>query len=46
MHDLIREYARALVGPLDPDEDRERATTRLLDYYQHTAARADARNAR
>src|SRR5271170_2177748 len=42
MHDLIREHARALAGRLDPGGDRERATGRLLDYYQHTAALADA----
>jgi tetratricopeptide (TPR) repeat protein/transcriptional regulator with XRE-family HTH domain len=42
MHDLIREHARALAGRLDPDHDREQTTERLLDYYQHTAARADA----
>jgi len=40
MHDLIRAHARALAGSLDPDRDQ--ATGRLLDYYQHTAARADA----
>ena len=43
MHDLIREHARALADRLDPDRDRDGATTRLLDYYQHTAALADAR---
>ena len=42
MHDLIREHARALADRLDPDRDRDGATTRLLDYYQHAAARADA----
>jgi tetratricopeptide (TPR) repeat protein/transcriptional regulator with XRE-family HTH domain len=42
MHDLIREHARALAGRLDPDRDRDQATGRLLDYYQHTAARAHA----
>ena len=42
MHDLIRAHARALAGRLDPDRDRDQATGRLLDYYQHTAARADA----
>ncbi len=42
MHDLIREHARALAERLDPDRDRDGATTRLLDYYQHAAARADA----
>jgi len=42
MHDLIREHARALAGRLDPGDDREQATARLLDYYQHAAARAEA----
>jgi tetratricopeptide (TPR) repeat protein len=42
MHDLIRAHARALAGRLDPDGDREQATARLLDYYQHAAALADA----
>ena len=42
LHDLIREHARALAGRLDPADDRELATARLLDYYQHTAARANA----
>ena len=42
MHDLIREHARVLAGRLDPDRDRDQATGRLLDYYQHTAARAHA----
>jgi len=46
MHDLIREHARALADRLDPDRDRDGATTRLLDYYQHTAALADALIAR
>jgi tetratricopeptide (TPR) repeat protein/transcriptional regulator with XRE-family HTH domain len=46
MHDLIREHARALADRLDPDDDREQATGRLLDYYQHAAARADALLAR
>jgi transcriptional regulator with XRE-family HTH domain len=46
MHDLIREHARALAGRLDLDDDRNHATARLLDYYQHTAARADALLAR
>ena len=40
MHDLIREHARALADRLDPDRDG--AIARLLDYYQHAAARADA----
>ena len=42
MHDLIREHARALADRLDADDDRADATVRLLDYYQQTAARADA----
>jgi tetratricopeptide (TPR) repeat protein/transcriptional regulator with XRE-family HTH domain len=46
MHDLIREHARALAHRLDSDADRAAATTRLLDYYQHTAARAGALIAR
>ena len=40
MHDLIREHARALAGRADADRDQ--ATERLLEYYQYTAARADA----
>ena len=49
MHDLIREHARTLASRLDPRDDREQATGRLLDYYQHAAARAQdllARQAR
>ncbi len=46
LHDLIREHARALAERLDPDHDRDSATARLLDYYQHAAARADALIAR
>jgi tetratricopeptide (TPR) repeat protein len=46
LHDLIREHARALAARLDPDRDRDQATARLLDYYQHTAARAGALIAR
>jgi tetratricopeptide (TPR) repeat protein/transcriptional regulator with XRE-family HTH domain len=42
MHDLIREHARVLTGRLDPGDDRERATGRLLDYYQHAVGRAQA----
>jgi tetratricopeptide (TPR) repeat protein/transcriptional regulator with XRE-family HTH domain len=43
LHDLIREHARVLAGRVDPDEGREAATARLLDYYQHAAAVANAR---
>jgi tetratricopeptide (TPR) repeat protein/transcriptional regulator with XRE-family HTH domain len=46
MHDLIREHARALARRLDPDDDRDSATARLLDYYQHAATRANALIAR
>jgi len=46
LHDLIREHARTLGERDDPDRDRDSAITRLLDYYQHTAARADALIAR
>jgi len=42
MHDLIRAHARALASRLDSSRDRDQATGRLLDYYQHTAARANA----
>jgi transcriptional regulator with XRE-family HTH domain len=37
MHDLVREHARALAGRLDPGDDRDRTTARLLEngqYYQ------------
>jgi tetratricopeptide (TPR) repeat protein len=46
LHDLIREHARGLAVRLDPDGDRDQATARLLDYYQDTAAVAEARLAR
>ena len=46
LHDLIREHARALADRVDPHGDRDGATARLLDYYQYTAARADALIAR
>jgi tetratricopeptide (TPR) repeat protein/transcriptional regulator with XRE-family HTH domain len=39
MHDLIRRYARDLAAA-DPPVTREQALERLLDYYQHAAARA------
>ena len=40
LHDLIREHAGALANRDDLDGDRDRATGRLLDYYQHAAAAA------
>ena len=46
LHDLIGEHARALAGRLDPDGDRDQATARLLDYYQHAGALAEALLAR
>jgi DNA-binding SARP family transcriptional activator len=46
MHDLIRAHARALAEWDEPEGDRDQATARLLDYYQHTAARADTLIAR
>jgi tetratricopeptide (TPR) repeat protein/transcriptional regulator with XRE-family HTH domain len=46
MHDLIRAHAWALAGRTDPGRDRDQATGRLLDYYRHTAAQADALIAR
>jgi tetratricopeptide (TPR) repeat protein/transcriptional regulator with XRE-family HTH domain len=46
MHDLIRQHARTLAGRLDPERDREQATSRVLDYYQRTAARAESLLAR
>jgi tetratricopeptide (TPR) repeat protein/transcriptional regulator with XRE-family HTH domain len=46
LHDLLREHARVLADRADPNRDRDAATDRLLDYYSHTAARADALTAR
>jgi DNA-binding SARP family transcriptional activator/tetratricopeptide (TPR) repeat protein len=45
MHDLIRAHARTLAEH-DPADERQAALDRLLDYYQHTALRADAHVAR
>lgn len=41
LHDLLRAYARTLASR-DPRGDQEAAREGLLDYYQHTAIRADA----
>jgi tetratricopeptide (TPR) repeat protein len=41
MHDLLRRYARDRAAA-DPAVSGRRAVERLLDYYQYTAARADA----
>jgi tetratricopeptide (TPR) repeat protein/transcriptional regulator with XRE-family HTH domain len=45
MHDLLRLYARDHAAA-DPAAERDQALERLLDYYQHTAASAQARLAR
>jgi hypothetical protein len=39
LHDLLREYARALAAANDP-ADQQAAIGRLLDYYLHTAVAA------
>ena len=44
-HDLIREHARSLAAS-DPPAGRDAAAARLLDYYQHTTAIAEALLAR
>ena len=46
MHDLVREHAQRLADRFDRDSDCEQATERLLDYYQHAAARANGLVAR
>ncbi|MFE4960978.1 ATP-binding protein [Streptomyces sp. NPDC056653] len=45
LHDLLRTYTQSLTTQ-DPPQDREQTTIRLLDYYQHTAQKADLRLAR
>ncbi|MFC9595755.1 NB-ARC domain-containing protein, partial [Streptomyces sp. NPDC056944] len=45
LHDLLRTYTQTLTTQ-DPADDRARTTLRLLDYYQHTAQKADLRLAR
>ena len=45
MHDLIRTYIQDRAATV-PAADREQALDLLLDYYQHTAALAEARLAR
>jgi tetratricopeptide (TPR) repeat protein len=42
MHDLIRAHARIVADRLDSAVDRDQATARLLDYYQHAAGLAQA----
>ncbi|HUB42014.1 MAG TPA: tetratricopeptide repeat protein [Streptosporangiaceae bacterium] len=46
MHDLIRAHARSLAAREDSGTDRDQANARLMDYYQHTAARAGSLIAR
>jgi tetratricopeptide (TPR) repeat protein/transcriptional regulator with XRE-family HTH domain len=46
LHDLVREHARNLGDRLDSDDERNEATARLLDYYQHAANLANALSAR
>jgi tetratricopeptide (TPR) repeat protein/transcriptional regulator with XRE-family HTH domain/DNA-binding SARP family transcriptional activator len=43
MHDVICRYARQRAGQSMTPGERAAAVDRLLDYYQHTAARAEAR---
>jgi class 3 adenylate cyclase/tetratricopeptide (TPR) repeat protein/transcriptional regulator with XRE-family HTH domain len=45
MHDLIRQHARGKAAA-DPPAETDAAVSRLLDYYQHTAAAAEALLAR
>jgi tetratricopeptide (TPR) repeat protein/transcriptional regulator with XRE-family HTH domain len=42
MHDLLRGYARELADSHDGEQERQRALTRLFDYYLHSAATAMA----
>ena len=44
-HDLIREHARALAAT-DPPSEQEAMTSRVMDYYLHTAAITEDRLAR
>ncbi|MDW5326765.1 tetratricopeptide repeat protein [Plantactinospora sp. KLBMP9567] len=41
MHDLVRTFGCTLASTIDPPPVRDEAVARLLDYYQHTAGRAD-----
>ncbi|NUU22464.1 MAG: tetratricopeptide repeat protein, partial [Streptomycetaceae bacterium] len=42
LHDLVHQHARRAAEEQDSPAERERALGRLLDYYVHTAAAADA----
>jgi tetratricopeptide (TPR) repeat protein len=41
LHDLLRAYASDLAQRIDPDQQRQAATHRILDHYLHTAHTAD-----
>ncbi len=42
LHDLVHQHARRACAEQDPEALREKALRRVLDYYVHTAAAADA----
>lgn len=42
MHDLVHQHARRAAAEQEPPAEQQRALGRLLDYYVHTAAAADA----
>lgn len=42
LHDLVHQHARRAAAEQDPEAERERALGRVLDYYVHAAAAADA----
>ncbi|MFE1339869.1 ATP-binding protein [Streptomyces sp. NPDC058733] len=42
LHDLVHQHARRAAAEQDPVAERERALGRVLDYYVHAAAAADA----
>ncbi|MFE1591861.1 tetratricopeptide repeat protein [Nocardia sp. NPDC058705] len=42
LHDLVRQHARQATAEHDTPADRDRALHRILDYYVHAAAAADA----
>lgn len=42
LHDLVHQHARRAGEEQDPAGDRQRALGRVLDYYVHAAAAADA----
>lgn len=42
LHDLVHQHARRASAETDPAAERERALVRVLDYYVHAAAAADA----